>query len=166
MREFIVEAPEELEIVKCLDDYEVGACSDTETIEDEFDAWIGRISASVGATGGEEIGLSGGCSAYVVTHSGYVHPDECGSSGSVITFTVTDRCGVTAECTALFTVIPPDEVVLTVPDTESYASCEQQSEIDAAYAAWLGTAEVSGGCEPVLSHDGPTSAPDICAEAV
>jgi hypothetical protein len=56
-------------------------------------------------------------------------------------------------------------VVLTCPSDFTAESCQSQESIDASYAAWLATATVSGGVDPILTNNS-TGAPSACGGSV
>src|SRR5690606_40177789 len=79
-----------------------------------------------------------------------------------VTFTSIDLC-VTETATAIFTVTPPTDVVITPPVDETVDACDfaTQAEVDAAFATWLATVRVTGGCDPQIDNGNPT-APSLC----
>src|SRR5690606_39768808 len=76
--------------------------------------------------------------------------------------TATDLCE-TPTATATFTVTPPTPVEITAPTATTVNACDyaDQAALDAAFATWLATASVTGGCTPVLTNSGE-GAPTLC----
>jgi hypothetical protein len=52
-------------------------------------------------------------------------------------------------------------LVLTCPGEMTEASCQDQAEIDMSFQAWLNSAQMSGGVNPVLTNNS-TGAPSAC----
>ena len=67
---------------------------------------------------------------------------------------MSDTCYQTSDNKATFTITPAPAVIIVKADDKEICSYENQAEADTAFAAWLATASVSGGCAP-------TSTPDI-----
>jgi hypothetical protein len=98
--------------------------------------------------------VSGGCAPTSVP-STTTAPTFCGGSVPV-TWTISDKCYQTTTYMATFTITPPADVIVHKAADKIATACEfkDQAEVDAAFAAWLATATVEGGCAP-------TSTPDI-----
>lgn len=131
----------------CPIDVTEAACQSTGDIVAKYNAWLATAT------------VSGGCNA-VLTNNSTGAPLACGGSKTV-TFTVMSTCGVAATCTRTFTVTAAPTVVLNCPADNVQADCQTQAQVDAAYSAWLASATVSGGCNPVLTNNS-TGAPLAC----
>ncbi len=68
---------------------------------------------------------------------------------------------MSSTCQATFTVASAQPVVLNCPVNQSVGSDLSQAAIDAAYTAWLQTANASGGCGGNLTNNS-TGAPTGC----
>ena len=81
-------------------------------------------------------------------------PAYCGGSVTV-TWTVVDHCFTGAAPSATFTITPPPAVVVNEATDLTINACTlaDQAAADAAFANWLATATVSGGCAPTATPD-------------
>ncbi len=143
----------------CPNDTIIGECHTQTEIDNLFQEWVERTSASV----------EGGCNARVsVVTSGM--PNHCGGSVHV-TWMASDANGTSDSCSAVFT-IPVSEEFSTVilPDTivEScfYNSREELQEI---FYQWVESVQFTmeerlrGGCSPVITNNANSVLiPDIC----
>jgi hypothetical protein len=135
-------------VLTCPTTTTVAACQTQAAIDAAFTAWLATASAS------------GGCNGSL-TNNSTVAPSSCGGS-TTVTFTYTSSCApLSSSCSATFTVAAPAVVVLTCPTTTTVAACQNQTAVDAAFAAWLATASATGGCNGSLTNDN-TGAPSIC----
>ncbi|MBK7809672.1 MAG: hypothetical protein IPI50_00290 [Saprospiraceae bacterium] len=123
------------------------ACQTQPAIDQKFNDWINSAT------------VNGGCNS-VLTNSGGFPPDACGGNIS-INFTVTSDCEAPVTCTAMFTVEDPGFVMLTCPTSQTEVACQDQATINQEFNDWLNSANVTGGCNVVLTNDN-TGAPDAC----
>src|SRR5439155_223165 len=81
--------------------------------------------------------------------------------------TIADHCYAGSSYSATFRITAPAAVSVTqaVNNTTSACIYADQSAADAAFAAWLSTASVSGGCSPT-STPSTTSGPAYCGGSV
>jgi hypothetical protein len=122
------------------------ACQSQQDIDDAFALWLATTTAS------------GGCNT-TLTNDNTGAPSACGGSVTV-TWTATDDCNQTETCSATFTVTAAPAIELNVPADYLGTACMSQAEVDAAFAAWLASASISGGCNLSVasSVDTPPSA--------
>ncbi|MGC4040184.1 MAG: T9SS type A sorting domain-containing protein [Flavobacterium sp.] len=116
-----------------------------------FAAWLGGFT------------VSGGCSPIGSFGEGQpTAPAACGGS-TTVTYTVTDKCYQTTTHTATFTITAPAPVVINANNV-THNSCEyaDQAALNTAFAAWLNSFTVSGGCAPAGSIQGQPQAPALC----
>ncbi len=125
------------------------ACLTQNAIDSAFNAWLASFSFS-GGTNATSTRLP----------QNPVAPARCGG-GTQVTWTVTDDCGQSQSCTRTFAVAVPPGISFICPTSTTTAACQTQSQINAAYAAWLGSASGSGGCGGSLTNDS-TGAPPAC----
>ena len=137
-------------VLTCPADEEIAACTSQADIDAAFALWLTEVSST------------GGCNVIITDNSGSA-PDSCGGSVTV-QFIATGDCKADT-CTSVFTVLAPDDIVLTCPVDEVIASCTSQSEIDAAFALWLAEVSSTGGCNVIIT-DNSGNAPDSCGGSV
>jgi hypothetical protein len=126
----------------------VAACQTQAAVNAQFAAWLATASAS------------GGCNG-VLTNNNQGAPSACGGS-TTVTFVYT--CApLTTTCSATFTVTASPAVVLNCPINTTVSACLTQAQLNTAYAAWLASATVSGGCNGVLTNNNPGT-PLICSQ--
>lgn len=125
------------------------ACLTQDAITSAFNAWLASFSFSGGTN-----------SVAVRSPLNPTAPSRCGG-GTQVTWTVTDDCGQTNSCTRTFAVAVPPGISFNCPTNTTTTACQTQSQVDAAYAAWLGSASGSGGCGGSLTNDS-TGAPPAC----
>ena len=136
-------------VLTCPTNTTAAACQTQATVNTAFATWLATASAS------------GGCNG-VLTNNNTGAPSACGGS-TTVTFTYTSSCApTTTTCQATFTVAAAPPVVLTCPTPTTASACLTQSQLDAAYNAWLASATASGGCNGVLTNNSP-GAPSICS---
>src|SRR5690606_32704452 len=118
-------------------------------VDAAFATWLATVS------------VTGGCDPQI-DNGNPTAPSLCDGGSVTVTFTSTDLCG-TETATAIFTVTPPTDVVITPPVDETVDACDfaTQAEVDAAFATWLATVSVTGGCDPQIDNGNPT-APSLC----
>ncbi|MFC0776435.1 hypothetical protein, partial [Terrimonas alba] len=129
----------------------VNACdyADQAALDAAFQAWLATAS------------VTGGCDP-VLTNNATGAGTLCTGGAVTVTFTATDLCEAPT-ATATFTVTPPTPVVITTPVATTVNACDyaDQAALDAAFQAWLATASVTGGCDPVLTNNA-TGAGTLC----
>jgi hypothetical protein len=104
--------------------------------------------------------VSGGCNPGNSTE-GATAPDKCGGVATVH-FIVTDKCYTTTNVTRTFSITAAPAVVLNVPGNFTAPTCYgNQTEVDDAFKAWVASANVTGGCNPIKTDDHGT-APSRC----
>ena len=140
----ITPAPPSLTI-NCPGNQSMSSCQTQATINGAFTSWLAAVTTS------------GGCATPTITNDAGNAPDACGGSVTV-TWTANDGCGTPVTCSATFTVDAAPALSLTCASNSTEAAFQTQSAIDAAYATWLNTATVTGGCNTVLSNNS-TGAP-------
>ncbi|MBK9012934.1 MAG: hypothetical protein IPM82_02000 [Saprospiraceae bacterium] len=126
----------------------VPACQTQAAVDAAYANWLATVSAS------------GGCNG-VLTNNSTGAPSACGGS-TTVTFTYTSICApVSTICQAIFTVTAAPVGTLTCPVDTTFAACQTQAAVDAAFATWLTTASASGGCNGVLTNNS-VGAPSAC----
>ena len=107
--------------------------------------------------------LIGGCTTILTTSpSTPMPPDSCGGM-TIVTWTLINGCNGETNYIDTFTVLDFPDVVVTEAGTVEQASCQSQDDIDAAFASWLGTFSISGGCSATFSTNPATpTVPDSC----
>jgi hypothetical protein len=114
-----------------------------------FAAWLATASGS------------GGCNG-VLTNDNTGAPSASDGGETTVTFTYTSSCSpMTTSCQATFTVTTGPVVTLNCPMNTTTAACQTQAAVDAAFDAWLTTANASGGCNGVLTNNN-MGAPPAC----
>ena len=129
----------------------VAACQTQAQIETAFQNW------------GAEFFVSGGCSPSISIDPAIpTAPDSCGGM-TIVTWTVSNGCYATSTHIDTFTVMEATAVSVTEATTVEENSCQTQDQINTAFASWLGTFSVSGGCNATFSTNPATpTAPDSC----
>jgi len=125
-------------------DKTTAACSysDQAAANSAFATWLATAS------------VSGGCGPTSIPDI-TTAPPYCGGDVKV-TWTIADKCYTTSTYSATFSITAPPAVVVVPAVDKTTAACSysDQAAANSAFATWLATASVSGGC-------GPTSIPDI-----
>ncbi|MBK9271542.1 MAG: T9SS type A sorting domain-containing protein [Saprospiraceae bacterium] len=150
MATFTVEEPDDV-MLTCPTDQMEDACQTQAEIDTKFNDWLNTVM------------VSGGCDAQITNDAGPA-PDACGGE-VVVTFTASSDCADDMTCMATFTVIEPDEVMLTCPTDQIEDTCQTQDEINTKFNDWLNTAMVTGGCNTQITNDAG-AAPDACGGEV
>ena len=134
-------------VFNCPPSTTTAACLSQSAINSAFTAWLNSF------------GSSGGTNPVVVTRtpSDPIPPSICGGVREV-TWSATDACGQQQSCSRTFTIPAPPTVVLTCPQNLTLAIGQTQTAVSTAFAAWLATANASGGCNGVLTNNN-TGAP-------
>ncbi len=144
---FTVTAPTPV-VLTCPTTTTVAACQSQAAVNTAFAAWLATASAS------------GGCNG-VLTNNNTGAPSACGGS-TTVTFTYTSSCApLTTTCQATFNVPAAPTVVLTCPTNTTTPACQTQAQVNAAFTAWLATANGTGGCGGALLNNN-TGAPPAC----
>ena len=133
-------------------------------LSDAFDSWM---STSLSAIQTELTGQ--GCDPQVTENDwDGVYPVLCEGDTITVTWTIEDLCDETT-VSATFGVSAAPAVTWTEPSDSVNAMCafEDQAALDLAFDNWLtyveGIANVSGGCNPVVTNDA-TDAPNVCLD--
>ncbi|MBK8567222.1 MAG: hypothetical protein IPN76_28835 [Saprospiraceae bacterium] len=135
-------------MLNCPTNTTTAACETQAAVNTAFATWLATASAS------------GGCNG-VLTNNNTGAPPACGGS-TTVTFTYTSSCApLTTTCQATFTVPAQPTIVLNCPVNTTVVSCQTQTAVNTAFAAWLSTASVMGGCNGVLTNNN-TGAPLAC----
>jgi hypothetical protein len=111
--------------------------------------------------------VSGGCAPVGSFGEGTPQaPALCGGT-TTVTYNVTDRCYLGTSITGTFTITAPAPVVINAANA-TYNACAfaNQAAANAAFAAWLNSISVSGGCAPVATAQGQPVAPPVCGGSV
>ncbi|MCB9298748.1 MAG: T9SS type A sorting domain-containing protein [Lewinellaceae bacterium] len=145
---FTVGGPDVLE-VSCPADRQLGSCLTQAEVDAAFATWLGLFSTT------------GGCFAQNSDLQSYSAPSYCGGSVTV-KYYAWDRCGQSAQCSAVFSVAEPAPLAVSCPQDRQVDGCSAQSQIDAAFANWIGQFSVTGGCSPQRSNLQNYSAPSSC----
>ncbi|MBK8567598.1 MAG: hypothetical protein IPN76_30850 [Saprospiraceae bacterium] len=125
------------------------ACERQDSINNRFNRWLATASGT------------GGCNG-VLTNNNTGAPSACGGS-TTVTFTYTSSCApLTTTCQATFTVGSSSAPVLTCPVPTTASACLTQAQMNTAYANWLASATVSGGCGGGTLTNNAPAAPLIC----
>ncbi|MFZ5431513.1 MAG: Ig-like domain-containing protein [Bacteroidota bacterium] len=124
-----------------------------EVINTRYQAWLQSATHS------------GGCNA-VLTHDDPGAPSYRGGTTEV-TWTLTDACNEPISCTATYSVGPGSPVILYCPDEHTEPACKTQEQINTAFAEWLASVRIVGGCDPgiTITPENPV-APDACGGSV
>jgi hypothetical protein len=85
----------------------------------------------------------------------------CDGGSVTINWTITDLCE-TINTSATFTLTAPDAITFTCSAPVSIPACETQTDIEAAYNAWVAGFGFAGGCSPT---DNIGSVPALPADA-
>jgi len=150
--EIIVPAPNPVNLT-CANDQTELSCQSQSAIDAAYAAWLLTASSS------------GGTNPNFTNDAPQSAPAACGGSVTV-TWTVTSDCEAPHNCSATFTVTNAPEVIFTCGDDVTVPACSSQSDVDAAYAAFVASTTASGGCNGNLSNDAPATAPAACGGSV
>ncbi len=143
---FTVTAPANV-VLTCPTNQVEAACQTQGAINAKYNTWLATVV------------VSGGCNG-ALTNNSTTPPDACGGSRTV-TFTYTSTCApFTTTCQATFTV-NSSPAVLTCPANTTTAACLTQAAVNTAYANWLASVSISGGCNGMLTNNS-TGPPDAC----
>ena len=135
-------------LLSCPINTTVAACQSQSAVDAAFASWLATASAT------------GGCNG-VLTNDNTGAPSACGGT-TTVTFTYMSTCGVPiTTCQASFGVVPALPIILNCPTNTTVPSCQTQSTVDAAFAAWFATASASGGCNGMLTNNN-SGAPLAC----
>ena len=104
--------------------------------------------------------FTGGCGASIHDNHGSA-PSFCGGNATV-TWTVNSTCEGNVTKSANFKVDAPAAINLTVPGNFTAPACYgNQTAVQEAFDAWVASANVTGGCNPIKTDDHGT-APSRC----
>ncbi|WP_167616138.1 HYR domain-containing protein [Maribellus sediminis] len=151
---FIVTPPTALTYTEGLDTTAL-ACdyADQAELDAAFSAWVANVS--------NNIAFGGGCDPQIDVTTPGTAPVLCSGGTTTVTWTITDLCE-TQTFDASFIVTPPTALTYTCPTDTIIPPCEEQSDIEAAYNAWVAGFTYSGGCSPT---DNISSIPALPADA-
>gem|GEM_PF-1181069 len=125
----------------------VNACQTQAEVDAAFANWLATATTV------------GGCDG-LLTNTNTGAPSACGGS-TTVTFNYASSCpALSTSCQATFTVTAAPPVVLNCPDDFIMPPSSTQAQIDAAYNAWLASANASGGCGILTNNS--TGAPSVC----
>ncbi|WP_220399461.1 gliding motility-associated C-terminal domain-containing protein [Galbibacter sp. BG1] len=115
-------------------DLTIDSCLSQEEVNTQFAEWLDLFH------------YNGGTKPVVEEFKNDVAPNSCGGSVTV-TYIATDDCNVRKECSATFTVTPPEPISLDTEAQNTSTECDRDSE--SVFQDWLtnnGYAEVTGSC--------------------
>ncbi|MFB9089940.1 T9SS type A sorting domain-containing protein, partial [Flavobacterium paronense] len=158
-KRFTVAAPSQVAF-NCGTDIRVPACSTQAQVTTAWNSFLSSTTAS------------GGCNG-VLTRTSATAPSTCGGYVDVTwTYTVSvcgqqSGCGSGAtnsvSCTKRFTVEAAPAATLNCGNNMIVASCSTQAQVNAAWASFLASTTVSGGCSSgTLTNNAPTAPPATC----
>ncbi|MBK7761982.1 MAG: hypothetical protein IPI46_01245 [Bacteroidetes bacterium] len=109
--------------------------------------------------------FTGGCNATLHV-SGDVLPSLCGTDNIItVEFKVTSDCEADVIINRTFEILDPTARTFTCPTSSNEPACQTQAAIDLAYDNWVSsftTADVTGGCNTVVTNNAPSAAPSAC----
>ncbi len=146
MADFTVAAPPAF-MLTCPTSTTAAACQTQAAVNAQFAAWLATASGT------------GGCNG-ALTNNNTGAPPACGGT-TTVTFNYTTDCG-SASCQATFTVASSAAPVLICPTPTTASACLTQAQMNTAYANWLASATVSGGCTGGTVTNNAPAAPLIC----
>ena len=82
----------------------------------------------------------------------------------VRTWTVTDSSGNSVSCEQSIS-IQPSSLDLICPEDEIVNPCPEENDLEFDFAEWLSTIQVSGGCDPIVEHNG-FEPPSVCGGSI
>ncbi len=125
------------------------ACQTQAAVNTAFATWLATASAS------------GGCNG-VLTNNNIGAPNACGGS-TTVTFTYTSSVApTTTTCQATFTLAAASSAAITCPVPTTASACLTQVQLNTAFATWLASATVAGGCGGGTLTNNAPAAPLIC----
>jgi hypothetical protein len=145
-RTFTVDFAPQL-IVNCPAPATEAACQTQAAIDAAYSAWLGSFATQWGCQPN-------------ATNNSTGAPSACGGS-TTVTWTVTSNCEAPVTCSSTFNVTAAPTMALNAPTNATEAACQTQLAVDAAFASWLASANVTGGCNSSLTNDA-TTAPSAC----
>ncbi|WP_264520710.1 T9SS type A sorting domain-containing protein [Flavobacterium sp. N1994] len=151
--------------LNCASDVRVPSCSTQAQVNA---AWASFLASTT---------VSGGCSTGTLTNNApSTPPASCGGYVDVTwTYRTNSTCGQpvtcggqtsttgTQTCTKRFTVEAATAATLNCASDVTVPSCSSQAQINAAWASFLASTTVSGGCSSgTLTNNAPANAPSAC----
>ncbi|TVQ46457.1 MAG: hypothetical protein EA362_07585, partial [Saprospirales bacterium] len=130
--------------------------ADQDAVDADFDDWVAAQTAAI------EADLDGGCEPEVNVTDNPGAPALCEGGTVTVEWTVTDKiCLQPVVLTATYTLVAPDAISYDSPEGDNRESCEfaDQSEVDAAIAAWVAAetdrikSNLAGGCDPQVTNN-------------
>ena len=148
----------------CGSDVTIPACSSQSQINA---AWASFLASTT---------VSGGCSGNLTNNAPSTPPSSCGGYVDVTwTYTASNGCGQTTytcngqtsqgssiSCTKRFRVASSTPVTFNCGSDVTVPACSSQSQINAAWASFLASTTVSGGCSGNLTNNAPSTPPSSC----
>ena len=144
-------------------DDDVSAClfADQTDADTTFANWVAAQTAA--------IAVGGGCDPDIEDDAPAGLSAFCAGDTVTVTWTITDLCEGPITVSADYMLSAAPAVTWTEPSDSVNAMCafEDQAALDIAFDNWLtyveGIANVSGGCNPVVTNDA-TDAPNVCLD--
>ncbi len=144
-------------------DDDVSAClfADQTDADTTFANWVAAQTAA--------IAVGGGCDPDIEDDAPAGLSAFCAGDTVTVTWTITDLCEGPITVSADYMLSAAPAVTWTEPSDSINAMCafEDQAALDLAFDNWLtyveGIANVSGGCNPVVTNDA-TDAPNVCLD--
>jgi len=131
---FTVAGPAPLQ-VHCPGNTTIGSCLSQAQVNSAFASWLNQFSTT------------GGCYAESSNLQSYAAPSYCGGS-VIVKYYAWDRCGQSANCSAVFTVAEPPPLEVHCPQNVKVTSYSTQAQINNLFNSWLNKFTVTGGCSP------------------
>lgn len=120
--------------------------SECDNVTATYDGLLAQMSAIGNFT------IDGGCTPFAVTITAAgMNPGECsGATTTTITAEISDLCGTTTTYDATLTVTASTPLAIACPADLTYNGCGDAAAADAAFAAWVASYTVSGGCPTTM----------------
>ena len=100
-----------------------------------------------------------------ITSYSYMDEEVTGCPfGFTRTWTISDSSGNTSSCEQ-FINIQQAVLSLNCPGNQIIEACPGETDLEFDFAEWLSLAQVNGGCDPTLEHDGEAP-PSVCGGMV
>jgi hypothetical protein len=133
---FTVPSTENIEL-SCPANVTANACQTQEQVNTAFANWLTSVSGSGGTI--------------TTTPANLVAPPACGGA-VIVEWKVIGTCA-SKICSATFTVAAPSSIIINCPDNLTLNTGLTQTQINAAYDAWLASVTASGGCSIQLTNN-------------
>ena len=151
--------------LNCGNNVTVPSCSTQAQVNAAYASFLASTTASGGCSTGTLTNNApatapAACGGYVDVTWTYRTNSSCGQP--VICGSQTSTTG-TQTCTKRFTVTAATAATLNCGNNVTVPSCSTQAEVNAAWASFLASTTVSGGCSTgTLTNNAPTAAPAAC----